>query len=505
MRWLVLHDVDRIQEFVFGVPRLREIRGASALIEDLNRNQTERQIATSGGEKIYVGGGGAAAWFADEPSARRFERAVSRAYSEASGAGSTGAVTAYDPSAGGNSFQDALHSAHRRLRAAKAAREVSTQVLTSPFFARCRLCGQEAASGRRGGAADEGPALICHVCQARGGSVFRPLQRRVVEAVNRARGLELRPVEDLSEIGRASEGYIGVVYADGNRMGERLLRIRTEPSLQGFSDAVRGGVWAAVTAVAGGLAARDREYLPAEVPLVGGDDVIMIVPADRALEAAENLVRTAADAIHAQMPAGVRSELGEQAQVSLCAGVVIAKDHVPIAGLVDLAHELCNTAKGRYRHELEKAAGDREPACIDFQVITTASWRSESDHAELYHLGDRRLTSRPYTSTELTGLLQAARLLDEAGVPNGKLGDLYRSFWQGPARARAAYHTLLMRSTREQLEALWGAEPLLGLGVEAPWKTDWSGRGSCTPFPDLIELLPFLTRSGHDIVSAEGE
>jgi hypothetical protein len=83
MSFLVLHDADAIQGYVFATERLREIRGASALIDRVNRRETASLIGAykrkgKRVEKIYVGGGGVAATFEDQSSAEEFCLQVSR-------------------------------------------------------------------------------------------------------------------------------------------------------------------------------------------------------------------------------------------------------------------------------------------------------------------------------------------------------------------------------------------------------------------------------------------
>ncbi|KHE93561.1 MAG: hypothetical protein K8F52_14655 [Candidatus Scalindua rubra] len=101
-RVLVLLDTDRIHDFVFATNKLKEIRGASAILNELNLEKTESlmdSISTEG-EKIFLGGGSGKIIFDDRPHAYDFCRQLEDAYkNQTSGEASiTTAVVPYDDS-----------------------------------------------------------------------------------------------------------------------------------------------------------------------------------------------------------------------------------------------------------------------------------------------------------------------------------------------------------------------------------------------------------------------
>ena len=61
---LILLDTDKVKNYVFATGRLKEIRGASELLERLNREETEQQlqqVVGPGVDLIYNAGGSAMA------------------------------------------------------------------------------------------------------------------------------------------------------------------------------------------------------------------------------------------------------------------------------------------------------------------------------------------------------------------------------------------------------------------------------------------------------------
>ena len=59
-RYLIVFDTPGIKQFVFGTDALAEVRGASALLDQLNRFETEKRLCQALGAdvtKIFANGG----------------------------------------------------------------------------------------------------------------------------------------------------------------------------------------------------------------------------------------------------------------------------------------------------------------------------------------------------------------------------------------------------------------------------------------------------------------
>ena len=308
MPYLVIHDADAIQQYIFNTNRLREIRGASSLIDYINRSVTHDLIKQFHGKYIYSGGGGCAAQFSDEETAKGFCHAVSSCYvKQTHTASSTGAIVDYNsdvPPHDPRSFTQALARAHSQLRDKKARHIRKTQVLTSAYFKRCQACGVYPAAQYDPHLPDRGDEgrFICQSCavkrrQARFTPVHRYLRRRFYDQHHSV----IRFPRDLDDIGDSAypQGYIGVIYADGNRMGDRLQHILTPAALRNFSHTIDNATRLAISTVLSerqGLLVKDdnqgRSLFPALVPLCGGDDLVLILPGHHALEIAHSFLQT---------------------------------------------------------------------------------------------------------------------------------------------------------------------------------------------------------------------
>ncbi len=508
MRHLVIHDVDAIQRYVFATSKLREIRGASALIDTLNRDDTPRLVKQYGGMLIYAAGGGAAADFTNRGMAEVFCRNVASLYvSRTSDASSTGVVVDFEENAPGgdsNSFQSALRRAHCLLGQEKTSRVRKTQLLTNPYFKRCEACGVYPGTQYDSpppGAMGEMGRFICDGCYAK--CQEGEGQPTIHRDVRRQAGRPISFARELDEIGGsdARSSYIGVIYADGNRMGERFQQVRNRDGLRDFSRVIDTATRDAISAVLLGYYPTS-EYLPVIVPLCGGDDLVVITPGRDALKIALDYLEVFQKRVKQTLPHQVAEMLSSR-EVSGCAGIAIAKSHTPLSALFDLAHELCGLAKQR-SYELFRT-GDpigQEVPCVDFQVVTTPGWGDvEVVRRAEYRLGDQvRLTARPFTLSGARGLLDAVKVLKREKLPSGKLHDIYRSLRQGRYQATFHYLTLCSRAREtsagpKQQTALREAARHLRLGYDYPPWQPWDGRPADflqTPYGDLVEIYEFV-------------
>lgn len=502
MPHLVIHDVDAIQRYVFATRRLREIRGASALIDSLNRKDTKRCAKNADGllKFIYGNGGGAAAIFEDKDSAWAFCQEVSALYpNKTLSASSTGIVQEYT---GPEDFGNALKKTHERLQQAKASRSRHTQLLSSPFFKLCDSCGAYPSSHR----SPEPDEFICRSCHAKQAFLEDPEKHRVQTYIKNFgkehynKGVSFP--EELDKIGDKArpQGYIGVIYADGNRIGDLLQDINTPEALEKFSKAIDSAITDSITEA---LWARYEQMItdhdnlmPVEVPLCGGDDLVAIVPGQDAFEVALDYMKRFQERLEQDYEL---AEILGGRKVTCCAGVAIAKSHTPLSRLVGLAQDLCKIAKKR---NYELFQGSKEEPCLNFQVITAPNWGDpkETFDGPAYKWSDSfTLTARPYTVKEARGLTEAARALKNEHFPASKLHSLYRSLRLGPHKAKLDYLTLYIRAREgdavKQRTALRKVESLLGVNEnQAPWKPRIDGLPGeqTTSYGDLVEIYPFI-------------
>jgi hypothetical protein len=289
----------------------------------------------------------------------------------------------------------------------------------------------------------------------------------------------------LSAIGSESSGEIGFVYADGDGVGKWLF---TSASLYDFRQrsqllrsSVRNALRSAFASLIGGAMF--------EILLVGGDDVMAIVPAKAALPLACRLVEA------------FEAEMGAQG-VSLSVGVAFGRDTTPVRLLRDLARDLLKYGAKRRRFEAGEQRG-----YIDFHDLTREglpagsirNLRDNKPYSYEANYGGRgkimlRTTARPYRHDTLQTLLQAAA---EETLPNSQFKALARELDAGKARSTLFY--LYQRSrlkppyTRavRALEGYFNVSDISAPDEHFPWRlstkaADGKPETYDTPLKDLV-------------------
>lgn len=536
---LVGWDTDRVKSYVFATSKLREIRGASAILADLNEQEIPKIIQQGGGRLIYAGGGSAMGETKNPEQAKRLIQEVERVYrSRTVSAEITGAmIEMNDPTLSFGEYARQLNYV-LRVRKDKKSRERAWR--TSPVIKVCGSCAQYPAEHQ---VKVPEEAFICESCKrkrdvskeirnGRQGSLLVQLLRHARDKRGQWHGINIwnNAPEDFTEIGEVASppGYVGFIYCDGNRMGELLSGLPTRGAFTTVSKGIREtlndvlfdalcihfrdlrGEAGEVRPELRGLkkpepredAPAQSEVLPFEIIFVGGDDLVLVVAADKAVEIAIYLCRE----FERRTSEILRSAGAEERErLSLSVAVLLAPSSLPIYHLQRVADDLLESAK-RKSLDLFEAQG-RDVGCVDFHVITASaselpSVMRKADWVRTDEKGSQRLTERPYTADDLDTLLLRIRALKATNFPQSKLQMVYESIMDHSMTNAMA--TWAFVSGRARKSEDWqkdqfgkladffqpGSDPLFW-----PWcKRDGNVRS--TPMVDVVELYDFI-RTGE--------
>ena len=340
MRWLYRYESKGIQSFILATERLREMVGASELVESMARLAKDR-AAQCGGEEIMAAAGAATFVFPDDASLERFAAEWPLCVdAEAPG---LPVVQAWAPLQG--DFAEALGNLLRGLEAARNRPFVSLPE-AGPFVAGAGRTGFPAV--RR---TDEG--LMDRASSAKDAALAADAFYTRMEQEFGTRGR--RFTTDLNAFG---EGYLAVIHADGNGVGQRILQdiSRRPPHAQqafsvGLAGATREAVRQAFHAIAANLPASGD--LPFRPLVVGGDDVTVIARARDAFTFTRSFLEAFEKSTEANPAVG---------RLTAAAGICFVRPGHPFHAAHRIAEDLCKSAKGA------KASG----SALAFFRVTTA-------------------------------------------------------------------------------------------------------------------------------------
>ncbi|MEH1850839.1 MAG: type III-B CRISPR-associated protein Cas10/Cmr2 [Nostoc sp.] len=341
----------------------------------------------------------------------------------------------------------------------------------------------------------------------------------------------------IREIGDASitSGFVAYIYADGNNMGGYIQKEIANPEdYKNFSrdifDATEKSVYLALTRhlqphklnvnlQAERKSTREVWVHPFEILTIGGDDVMLIVPADKALAIAKTIgeefekillqKRSEYKLNETYNPLAVHRYQGEkqetsdnQCKLSMSTGVLITAENTPIYYAEKLTNQLLKSAK-KGAKELKKYG--YYGGTVDFLVMKSvtmiSSNISEFRSNVLTKYGSKqqklKLYAVPYTLHELGGLLETAKALKDAEFPRSQLYQIRSLLERGKQTAILNYRYFRVRLSEKkaqdllktQFEEAW-CEALTNAGNLAPWITDRR-----TIYKNLMLLIFFETFS----------
>lgn len=522
--FVIVIDTPSIKKYVFGTDPLNEIRGASARLDWLNRSEMEGRLKEYLGmgrvEKIYANGGSAQFLVhrSDATTIKEACESMTRYIREQTG-GEVGIVYGIAPFTDDASYPEAVRMAHFQLR---CQREFSTSHRSAsliPIMMGCESAPDLPASciGREGDIlskssyekAEEGR-------DTRHNGLWNEWMQHLADTgpwLAKAHWQELR-CQRTTEIGDQSswEGYLGVVYADGNAMGKFVQAINQPETFRQFSrivdESIREACFSSLNEVLKSKINKVREAfeqqvlpepLPADLLLLGGDDLLVAVPADRALDFAlrvTNAFERLTKAKIADLPDAeiqfFRDRVGDQGFTISC-GVAVARSNYPFYLALDLAEQLLKNAKRKDSY-IEQDT-EQAPARIDFHVVTGSnSYALEQVRRDTYHvLTKARRTLRPLSCSQLETLRTSIEELRTVQFPRSKLHELQEvALASSESQAEWRIRDIFARSRhgrdRSQRRALWEAVERLcpeGYSFNFPWFENGNQRLLCVA--DLVD------------------
>ena len=508
-RKLVSFDTDRIKEYVFATGKLKEIRGASAILDELNRQDMVEKSQIFNAEKIYANGG-SGMFTVSETSTEVLIQAVEREYHLKTRTGSiTSAVTDLpDDFTNQCDVKPYLRTLGYRLRLRKDGKIVNQPLVTHPFLRTCDSCGEQYASES---VAEPEPELLCGSCENKrdknneiradieviiSGEINEYVEHKLWHRLLRdlkGEDYELtgknRP-EDFNSLGEMSNprNYMGLIYADGDSMGKELEQLGNLDEVKQFSQAVDNAIYQAVqAAIIEYLPPGDKEF-PFDILMLGGDDLVMVTTAHKAIEVSLKIAEKFSEITN--------TDLGRSLKLSV--GVAIAHTTFPFSSLLKLAEQALKFAKKEAAKRRRQGQQETKEGLINFIVESNSN---SLDFDQYYnetlsdedHKLSRTRTLRPYSLTDLRYLIKTIRSLKSKSFPRGKLKGLQDAVSQSRNQSLLDGLAFLRGVKDEEQKQMFNFLSHFTTNPPSfsfPWFKE--GDDYYTPFLDLIELYDFI-------------
>lgn len=493
---LAVIDTPSIKKYVFGTDTLVEIRGASAQLDELNQRDTvDLLLQKAGAKKVYSNGGSGQFVFEQTTinTVKEHLLSIEKLYREQT---KNGAVISWGVCEWNEDYTTSLQSAFSDMRRRREQCPTLLHPTTFPLAKECDSCSEHPVAQHTLYSPSE-DLWLCEVCYAKREFANSFREKGIWRQFQAFAGQEnwKRP-KDFNEIG----DYIGVVYADGNNMGKWIKELSSPGDFTAFSEAVdeaiRTACFGALLQVFGG------EKTKADIMMLGGDDLVVVIEAEKALAFAhsaavrfEKITRS-----DQRLQTQFFQERLQQRGFTISLGIAIGKSHHPFRQLLSTAEELLRLSKKR---GASLTNGWYVPSCVDFHLMTVSNTVDMEDiRRNEYEYESQqqtyRKTRRPYTLSELETLSCAVVNLKDAKFPTSRLQMIYDAvFASTPQQARQRMREMFVRGREQPRKILRDVLQKLDCYQDMPWSSQRD-----TMLSELIELYDYLptelTKQGED-------
>ena len=524
-QYLLVMDVPGIKEYVFGTDRLVEIRGGSALLDYLNRkgalNFLKKRLGNTKVDCVFAGGG--AGQFIIKASEEDLTKSVSelKGFFARKSKGGLHLICGMADFSDGN-YTVALERAFLNLKKEKeeegAIVSCSTPLHTG-FIRECDSCSGMASQVNYYG---QVPRLLCEVCleKLRYGTKRKGLWEGFAlflqkQGIGEDESYALRP-NDFEEIGERAlsrKGYTALVYADGNAMGKLVKLIRSPDQFKFFSATVDSSIREACHEALFANCRQVKGKVPANILLLGGDDLLVYVTADTALpltiDVAQRFNEKAKEKFAAYTKGPFFSDTLKGDRLTISLGIAYGGHHTPFSIMLNQAEELLKSAKkaGSHHSKDNRAEDYFSASYLDYHLSSHINQIKVSDcrqnHLTLQGAKKIKLYQKPYSLQDVQALLAYAKLLVEKKIPHTRLKRFGDAPSLGKVNGTLECLKLYARSRGEdQKKAVMEALGRFDCAFNIPWN-QCSSEEDTTMLVDLIELTDFvaITTAQKEIVA----
>lgn len=562
--YLLLLDTDKIKDYVFSSSKLKEIRGASILLEYLNIYLTPVVIEKTLKDKydnrsieelyhvIYLDGGSGKVEFKSREDAIFCGERVKELYKTISKTASiTWAVVSVEHE---DEYLQSVSYGEHLLRIKKQDGPEPGHTISQGIISRCKHCGsgyhenhkksfnatmlkfselfsedfsnsfqefykslfKKTYDNQIRSKLDQDVCFSCFTKRMFSMDSARELLKGNIDElpihtyINQLYNGEVSWPKQLSTISNvAVDGYIAFLYFDGNSMNKKLRLLKDRSEFILFSQNLRRNIRKSLVETIYdiypsedlNLSKNEDEYdlmdklqlekvLPLDIIMMAGDDLIIVLPADKALAFVSSYQQKFA--------------MKNNEELTMSAGISITKSTFPIKYIIPFTEQLLKSAKKKnYELYRDNIRNWKDLSTLDYMLVKSISnpdleqIRSEQftkrEEQSDYYMYVRPLTWSQWS--EMSSTIIEMKKAKEA-FPKSKMKNFYNLHymdkWEGTYHF-GKYFIKLPKNQREILRKYYST--FSNTEFDSMWieKKKTGKKEYVSPLIDLLEIYPYAT------------
>jgi len=411
--------VQGIQSFIFGTNKLREIVGASELVNEICTSAFD-EFAVSGVSVIRAAGNIKHIFFdicECEKAVKEFPKKVMEM---APGITISQAVVGFD-----NNFEEAVNALEKKLKVQRN-KPFNSNTFGLMAIRRARNTGLPAVK-------KEGNDYLDLATKKKRNVAFKANSKLCNKIFGDLTKIEDKITRQVDKIPSKND-WIAVIHADGNSLGLVVQQIgKDENIFKAFSEnidiATVNAAQEAYSFLKTKYELEKLDFIPIRPIILGGDDLTIICRADIAIEFTEKFLEEFENQTKEHLGEILKKGGLDFERLTACAGISFMKSSFPFYYGYELAEELCKKAKEDAKGMVN--ANGLAPSCLMFYKIQDSFTESYDD------LLKRELTTRelsfqfgPYYLNNTNERWTIKELLDKANKLNTKEGNALKSHYR---------------------------------------------------------------------------
>lgn len=520
-KYLIVLDLDRIKEYVFGTGRLKEITGASAILNEFyDKDNIESLIKEFDCKLIYSAGGTTLLFGNDESRIQAMIKKIKSNFLKNT-ISSTISAAYIEIDDNTRLFEDDISSKVEelfiKLRFEKSAKN-TYPTISSPVFKLCDSCGKYPAT--KNSSKGEKVILICDSCNHKAEKSknskkglwtdfinYCDVHNHSIsfEVANEFTNLCEGPADGRDGTQEKTKGYMGLLYGDGNGMGTIIKKhLKTGNDMLEFSKLVDRALKESAFETAYSLFCANNQggkYFPANFLILGGDDLIVAVRGREALEMAagiSKLFNEKTKKFFAESNVENLKNINAGNGLHMSIGVALAHPSYPFSSLLDHCEQLLKSSK---KPSYEKAGG-----YIDFSIITSGSVNElenirNEEYTQRYDNKKQMFikTMRPYSVDGLNNLIITAKKIKKEKFSSKKIMQFAESLFENQNNSQLEAQYIFSKLSLSHKNIIDNFCSNAGIKLEyMPWKEHQEKnlknftKFYNSPFLDLMDVYRIL-------------